>query len=123
MIDEVFKPASDYKLEPSRSISPVIIKEMINTRWNRIYGKLTKEQQIKYKWSKDTVNGMLVRCPHCGKIHEARTLLTKECSICHHSFEIVSKTKGTRIVWIPTGKRRLYDEIYSLTFHNALVVK
>ena len=118
---EVFKPAGEYKIEPAKEISTAVIRELITERWYRIAGKLTKEQQIRFKWPKATVDGILVQCPQCGKIHEVRTILTKECSQCHRSFEIICQNQRSRVVWVPPSKRRLYDEIYCLTFHKRLV--
>jgi hypothetical protein len=118
--EEIFKPAGKHELEPVQSISPGVLKEMLTQRWHKIYGKLTKEEQIKFQWPKETVNGILVECPHCGKIHEAKTILKKECSQCHKEFTVTPRNMFSRIKWIPPGRRPVFWEIYHLTFYGRL---
>lgn len=115
----IIKPATEYKIEPTKEMPLHIIKEMIKHKWSLMYGELTKKDQQKALWSKQKIVGILVQCP-CGQIQEATTLLTKTCVRCHRSFQIIRKYHSTRVVAVPKGKMGLYFQIYALTFYKKL---
>jgi len=117
--NEDFVKAKDYEIQP---ISENYKKNIEQRLWNLLHGELTEHEQIRFKYPHKKIQGILVRCPSCGKVQITQSLKSKHCAICNHSFKIITERNGSRIVWIPKDKRGIFERLYNVTIHGKLYI-
>jgi hypothetical protein len=97
---EAFIKAVKYKQSEMARLR--VSKNIINQLWSQL-GEIT------------------VQCNHCGQRQLARTVKSKQCINCEHSFTICPKNQPSRIVYCPPNKRYLLFQIQSLTLDGKFL--